>query len=421
MLSVTEPWREGMPCPARSALGLFAGLVLLAGCDGSSDGPGNPPPEPPPPDVPAIALEAAFPSLVFDSPVLLQQAPGAAGRWFIVEQPGVVRVFDNAPATADAEVFVDIEDRVNDGFSEAGLLGMAFHPAFPTTPYVYLSYTATGPGGGSPLISRIARFTSADGGASLDPCSEVILLTALQHAGNHNGGHLAFGPDGLLYGAFGDGGGAGDPAENGQNPTNLLGSIIRIDINGGTPYAIAPDNPFAANLACPTGASAAASGCPEIFAWGLRNPWRFSFDRATGTLWAGDVGQDSWEEVNRIVAGGNYGWDEREGAHCYEPPSGCATDTVDPVAEYGLAGAQSITGGYVYRGNAIPALQAHYVFADFIAGIIFAIPVDSQPTVSPRELLDSSFRFSTFAEALDGELYVVDYSGGTLHRIVAAP
>lgn len=410
-----------MQLPFLSAVAGCTGLVLLGGCNGSGDDAGSPPPEPPPPEVPAIALEPAFPGLSFASPVLLQQAPGDAGRWFVVEQSGVVQVFENDPAAGTALVFVDIEDRVNDSFSEAGLLGMAFHPAFPATPYVYLSYTATGPGGGSPLISRISRFTSTDGGATLDPGTEVILLTALQNAGNHNGGHLAFGPDGFLYAAFGDGGGAGDPAENAQNPTNLLGSIIRIDINGGTPYAIAPDNPFAANMPCSTGASPVASGCPEIFAWGLRNPWRFSVDRATGTLWAGDVGQDSWEEVNRIVAGGNYGWDEREGAHCYEPPSGCATDTLDPVAEYGLPGAQSITGGYVYRGNAIPDLAAYYVFADFIAGIVFAIPADSQPTVTPEELLDSGLRFSTFAEALDGELYLVDYAGGTLHRIVAAP
>ena len=404
---------------ARPIPWLLPALVVFAGCSGSDGaGPGSPPPPPP---LPSIAVEAAFPNLSFAAPVLLQQAPGDAGRWFVVEQAGVVRVFENDEAVASSSVFLDIESRVNDGFSEAGLLGLAFHPGFPATPHVYLSYTATGPDGASPLISRISRFSSIDGGMSLDAGSETTLLSVLQNAGNHNGGHLAFGPDGFLYGGFGDGGGAGDPGENAQDPTNLLGSIIRIDVDGGTPYAISPDNPFAANLPCPTGVSAAASGCPEIFAWGLRNPWRFSFDRTSGALWAGDVGQDTWEEVDRIEAGGNYGWDEREGAHCYEPPSGCATDTLDPIAEYALTGAQSVTGGFVYRGTGIPALQGHYVFADFIAGIVFSVPGDSQPTVTPDELLDTGMRVSTFAEDLDGELYLVDYADGTLQRIVAAP
>ncbi|HEX5786587.1 MAG TPA: PQQ-dependent sugar dehydrogenase [Woeseiaceae bacterium] len=392
--------------------------LALSACSDSDDGSS---PLPPPPDEPSIALEPAYTDLAFTQPVLLLRAPGDDTRWFVVEQPGVVRVFEDDPAVDAAEVFLDIGGRVDDSFNESGLLGLAFHPGFPDTPYVYVSYTATGTGGIGPLESRIARFTTPDGGATLDAGSETVLLTAPQHAGNHNGGHVLFGPDGLLYIGFGDGGGGGDPEENAQDPTNLLGSLLSIDVDGGAPYAIPPGNPFAANVPCPAGGSSVAAPCPEIFAWGFRNPWRFSFDSSTGTLWAGDVGQDTWEEVDRVEAGNDYGWDDREGAHCFEPPTGCDTASVDPIAEYSLGGAQSVTGGFVYRGNAISGLDGYYVFADFIAGIVFAVAADAEPTVVPDELLDTDMRFSTFAEDLDGELLLVDYAGGTLHRIVAGP
>ena len=407
-------------CTERFAAALWpCAILLLSACDGSDDDSGPLPG--PDPVLPDLALEPAFPGLSFTAPVLMLQAPGDDSRWFAVEKSGVIRSFENDPAAVDAEIFLDIDDRVESGFDESGLLGMAFHPGFPTSPYVYLNYTTTGAGGGSPLTSRISRFATADAGLSLNPFSEEILLTARQEAANHNGGHLLFGPDGFLYASFGDGGGAGDPGENAQDPSNVLGSILRIDVDGGSPYTSPPGNPFAGNLQCPTGASLTGSGCPEIFAWGLRNPWRFSFDRSTGTLWAGDVGQDTWEEVDIIEAGGNYGWDEREGAHCFEPPSGCSTSSIDPVAEYDHTIGRSITGGHVYRGSALPGLQGYYLFADFSTGILFTIPADGQPPLEPEIMLDTDMRFATFAEDLAGELYVVDFNDGTLHRIVAAP
>jgi len=404
----------------RSAALPAACAILLPACDGSDDDTNGPPPAPDP-VLPDLTLEPAFPSLSFGSPVLMLQAPGDDSRWFVVEKVGVIRVFENDPAAAVTDVFLAIEDRVNATFAESGLLGMAFHPGFPTTPYVYVNYTATYSSGGFPLISRISRFITPDSGASLDPGSEDILLTVLQEASNHNGGHLVFGPDGYLYAGFGDGGGAGDPGENAQDPTNILGDILRIDVDGGSPYAIPPGNPFAGNLACPTGGSLVAIGCPEIFAIGLRNPWRFSFDRTTDTLWAGDVGQDNWEEVNIIEVAGNYGWDEREGAHCFEPAIGCNTTFIDPVAEYDHGIGRSITGGFVYRGNAMPGLQGYYLFADFSTGILFTIPADGQPPLEPEIMLDTDMHFSTFAEDMAGGVYIVDYDEGTLHRIVAAP
>lgn len=395
-------------------------LCQLTACGGGSDS--STPVTPPGNSQPQIALQAAFPNLAFTAPVVLSQAPGDSSRWFVAEQNGVIRVFDNSANASGSAPFLDIAARVDSSSGEAGLLGFAFHPGFPAVPEVFVSYTATGPGSGVPLVSRISRFYSVNGGISLDPLSEEILLRVPQDDFNHNGGHLAFGSDGYLYAGFGDGGGAGDPNDNSQNTGNLLGTIVRIDVDGGTPYAIPPANPFSANPACNNGPSSmAAPSCPEIFAWGLRNPWRFSFDSTTADLWVGDVGQTAWEEINRVTAGGNYGWNDREGAHCFQPASGCATTSLDPVAEYGRSAGQSVTGGYVYRGSTVPALAGRYVFADFVAGRIFAIAADSQPTVAPAILLETGMNISTFASDVAGELYVVDYATGAVHRIVAAP
>ena len=423
------------------ALWMTLGGLLVAGCGGGGGGGiGAPPPPPPPPGVACgggsggstgsppppgavIDVRRVFPDLSFDSPVSMIQAPGDASRWFVVEQRGVVCVFDNDPATDSSAVFVDISGRVDDGPNEAGLLGMAFHPAFPTTPEVYLSYT-TNSGG---LISRVSRFSLDPANANiLDPGSEQILFVVPQPQGNHNGGDLAFGPEvePTLYASFGDGGGAGDPGENGQNTSNLLGTIVRIDVNSSGLYDIPPGNPFPSADLCATGPNTNVT-CPEIYAWGLRNPWRIGFDTATGELWIGDVGQGSFEEVDRIDASQlanerNFGWDDREGAHCFEPASGCLTNSIDPITEYGRSLGASITGGYVYRGTAVPDLDGLYVFGDFISGRIFSVPANSQPTVVPDELLDTSLSISTFAQDTDGELYVIDY-GGTIHQIVDAP
>jgi glucose/arabinose dehydrogenase len=222
----------------------------------------------------------------------------------------------------------------------------------------------------------------------------------------------------MLYMALGDGGSAGDPQNNAQNTHNLLGKILRIDVSSGTDYTIPTDNRWAGNARCSTGAGSAE--CPEIHAYGLRNPWRFSFDASTGDLWVGDVGQDDWEEVDRVVAGGNYGWRFREGAHCFDPPSGCPTQgggdpLVDPDAEYDHSLGASVTGGYVYRGAGVGSLPGRYVFGDFGSGWIFAHTPGSGDR-APDQLLDTPLSISSFAEGENGELYVVDYDGG-LYRI----
>jgi len=400
----------------------------LAACGGGGGGavavtpPGG---QPPPGDsVPQIATQRVFDQLSFSQPVALKQAPGDSSRWFVVEQSGVVRAFDNDPNASTASVFIDISGRVSSG-GERGLLGLAFHPSFPAAPEAeaYLSYTI---GPAAQPTSQIARFSSGDGGATLDAGTEEILLTILQPESNHNGGDLVFGQDGFLYASFGDGGGGGDPGDNAQNTGNLLGTILRLNIDGNSPYDIPPDNPFASINLCTQGVSG-GDPCPEIYAYGLRNPWRISVDSATGDLWLGDVGQSAWEEIDRVAVGQspmerNYGWDDREGAHPFEAESGCATTTcVEPVTEYGRSLGGSVTGGFVYRGSAFPDLAGWYVFADFSSGRIFAVPADSQPTVEPEVLLDTALSISTFAEGVDGELYVVDYSSGTIHQIVAAP
>jgi glucose/arabinose dehydrogenase len=380
--------------------------------------PSSPPPPPPPAAIPTIDVAQVFPALNFNGLVSLQQVPGDATRWFAVEQPGVIRQFANDAGASMSSVFLDITDRVVSG-GERGLLGIAFHPNFPATPDVFVSYT----GDDSGLTSFISRFTSTDAGLTLDPNSEQVVISVSQDAGNHNGGHVVFGPDGYLYLGLGDGGGAGDPNERGQDNRRLLGTMIRLDVDGGSPYGIPAGNPFEANPVCPLGASGAQE-CPEIYAWGLRNPWRYSFDRQSGTLWLGDVGQNEWEEIDIIAAGGNYGWNDREGAHCFDPATGCDTDSIDPVTEYGRSLGASVTGGFVYRGSAVPDLVGWYVYGDFVSGRIFAIPADSPEGTETIELLDTGLRISTFAEDQDGELYVIDYGGAvpsTIHRITDAP
>lgn len=345
-------------------------------------------------------------------PIALLQAPGDTARWFVVELPGVVRVFDNDPSVSASSVFLDISTRVDSSPSEGGLLGFAFHPDFANNQRVYASYTAP-----NPLRSVVSRFV-VDGTGNVDPGSESLILEVPQPDDNHNGGNIAFGPDGLLYIGFGDGGGGGDPFENGQDTTNLLGTIVRIDVDGVAPYEIPATNPFANFTECAGNPS--QTNCPEIYAWGFRNPWRFSFDQQTGELWVGDVGQDAWEEVNRVERGMNYGWDEREGAHCFEPANNCSLMNVDPIAEYAHNLGNSVTGGYVYRGSTLPDLQGEYVFGDFGTGRIWAVPFDAVQGTVPRELVDTVLRISSFGQTPDGEVYVVDFNG-RIYQIVAPP
>lgn len=368
-----------------------------------------------------LSTERAFPNLPnFANPVLLQQAPRNAATWYVVEQPGRIRAFDNQVSVATTRVFIDIVSRVRSG-GEMGLLGMAFHPNYPADPRVFLSYTHDS---GS-LVSRVSEFRTRDGGVTLDPSSEVILLTAVQPATNHNGGNIGFGTDGHLYIGLGDGGSGGDPwgaIGNGQYLLTTLGKMLRIDINGTTgavPYRIPVGNPFAGNPPCNTGTG--TQSCPEIFAYGFRNPWRWSFDRDTGELWAGDVGQNALEEIDRVILGGNYGWRCFEGTQTYNSNCGPnASNSLPPIAEYGRTAGQSVTGGYVYRGSAIPALFGRYVFGDFVTGRLWHIPADTRPTrnVTDEPALATGLSIASFGEGTDGELYLVNY-GGTIHRLRA--
>jgi uncharacterized repeat protein (TIGR03806 family) len=370
-----------------------------------------------------VQLTRVFPALTFASPVHLLQAPSDGSRWFVVEQAGRVRVFGNEPTVASSSVFIDIASRVVSG-GEQGLLGMAFHPDWPATPEVFLSYTRSSP----TRQSVISRFSSADGGQTLDPAAEQVLLTVDQPYSNHNGGHIEFGPDGLLYIGLGDGGSGGDPQNNAQTLTNLLGSVLRIDVNGtGAGYDIPAGNPYAGNAKCSTGAGTAP--CPEMWAFGFRNPWRWSFDRQTGQLWMGDVGQNAWEEVNRVTAGGNYGWRQREATHCYNPATGCAAPgqvlnggtVIDPVTEYGhdASGGQSITGGYVYRGSDLPALSGQYVFGDYVSGRVWS-HTPGAGNLQKTELLVAGFNISSFGTSVDDELYVLRYGDGAIFKFEPA-
>lgn len=365
----------------------------------------------PPTQGATVALQDAFPLLSFNQPVFMLQAPSDPDRFFVLERAGVVKVFPDSDAATpdDVSVFVDLTDRVDPGASETGLLGLAFHPDFANNGEVYVSYTASANGS---YRSRISRFTSADGGLTLDAGSEEILIDLRQPYGNHNGGGIAFGPDGYLYIGFGDGGSAGDPDGNGQNTDTLLGAMLRIDVSPAAGYAIPPDNPFAGG-----------GGAPEIFAWGLRNPWRWSFDRVTGELWAGDVGQALWEEIDVIERGGNYGWKIREGKSCYGAATCNTAGLIDPVVDYSHGEGRSATGGYVYRGSAVPALEGVYIYGDYWSGTIWGLyfdPVTGEP--DPRVLVNAGGRFSSFAEDHDGEIYVIAYAGSGAHiyRVVEA-
>jgi glucose/arabinose dehydrogenase len=371
-------------------------LLALAVLAPSACGGGESDDAPPGGEIPPLALTRVFAQVAMSQPVAMVQLPDEDGYWYVVEQSGRVLRFANRD-DASAGMFADIRDRVASG-GEAGLLGMAFDPCFADSGGVYLSYTRAG----APLTSVISRFTSRDGGVTLDPASEQVLLTVEQPYSNHNGGNIAFGPDGLLYIGLGDGGSGGDPHGHAQNTQTLLGALLRIDVCGHAGYDIPPDNPFAQG-----------GGRGEIYAYGLRNPWRWSFDRKTGDLWLADVGQGAWEEVDRIVRGGNYGWNLREGAHCYSGDCNQA-GLIDPVAEYSHAEGCSITGGYVYRGQRIAALRGTYLYADYCSGKLWGLT--TQGGYQSRLLLDSGLNVSSFGEDNDGEVYVIDHRGG-IYRV----
>lgn len=381
----------------------------------------------------AVSLERAFPSLSFDRPVAMLQAPGDDSRWFVIEQPGRIRAFANDPTVSSSEVFADLRERVDDSAAESGLLSMAFHPDFAQNGEVFLYYQVsedtTPPIEDDCCVSQLVRYQTTADGSALDPDSGEVLLSypAPYLSKNHFGGRLGFDDEGYLYLSIGDGGGAGDPDNRAQNTANLWGSLIRIDVDSGSPYGIPSDNPFAAqsDFLCDSDTQmqqkqAAGGDCPELYAWGLRNPWRWSFDSATGALWLADVGQGSWEEVNLIERGGNYGWDIREGAHCYNASDCDTSGLIDPVAEVPQPDFRSITGGVVYRGSAISSLEGKYLFGDYVTGRFYALAdTDSEQDGLEIEVLDESTGLSiaSFARDATGEVYLVDYRG-SLHRVV---
>lgn len=376
-----------------------------------------------------VTLTRTFANLSFTEPVGLVQAPGDNTRWFVLERSGIVRVFSNSPTVATSSVFLDLRSRINDaGEIEAGLLGLAFHPNFATNGKFYVFYS--GPNVPNYRIgSRISEFTSADRQtASL--ATERELIRAYKLEPNHNGGQLQFGPDGYLYAGLGDGGGANDPEGNGQNRTNLFGKIIRIDVNSGSPYAIPPGNPYAGQALCtstytPANASAPRSAnCPEIYSYGLRNPWRFSFDRAgsAADLWVADVGQGGFEEIDKIpAAGGNYGWSIREGSVCLSGTS-CATSNngdplLPPVQDVPRSEVTAIIGGFVYRGSAMSGLVGQYLYANFAPGTVYALTPNGSGGYTRNAIVNSSLQISTFGQDLNGEIYAVDFAGGGIYRL----
>lgn len=406
-------WR---PWLAR-AVAAAAFALALQSCGGSDDAPPLPVDEPSPPVT--LAVQRVFPSLSFARPVAMLQAPNDNSRWFVVEQGGVVRAFSNDQAATSTVVFLDITDRV-DGTGEMGLLGLAFHPNFPGDPRVFVHYTNEDSG----RVSRISEFSSSNGGATVDPASERFLLVINQPETNHNGGHLAFGPDNNLYIGMGDGGGGNDLhglIGNGQRMTTLLGKMLRINVDPAVGYAIPVGNRYpATNPQCGVNGTGPQE-CPEIYASGFRNPWRWSFDRQTGALWVGDVGQGRVEEIDRVIAGGNYGWRCFEGTLPVGLDCGMEPNLLPPIAEYGRTEGQSVTGGYVYRGTSIAGLIGRYVFGDFITGRIWHISASTAPTAQITGGLVSGLSISSFGEGVDGELYVVHYAGttGALYRLTS--
>ncbi|MEM8559180.1 MAG: PQQ-dependent sugar dehydrogenase [Bacteroidota bacterium] len=356
------------------------------------------------------STQEVFTDASFGVIVDLQHDNTNADRLYVVEQNGQVVTFTKAANGGDAAPFLDIRDRVfNSG--ELGLLGLAFHPDHATNGRFFVYYTASSPT--RSIVAEYARSTSNP--LEADPASERILLEVDQPFPNHNAGQIAFGPDGRLYIALGDGGSGGDPEENGEDPTTLLGSILRIDVDNvpvGATYGIPDDNPFA-DLAGPEQ--------PEIYAYGLRNPWRFSFDPVTGTLWAADVGQNAFEEINLIENGGHYGWDIAEAFACYEPAVNCdRTGLTDPIYAYahGAATGRSITGGYVYRGPTLAGLTGQYIYGDFVSSNIWALDT-SNPDSFVNTRIGTVLNPTSFGTDASGEVYALS-ALGRIYRFVAS-
>jgi len=352
------------------------------------------------PDPLPLVPAKAFPQLQFQRPVELTHAGDDSGRVFVVEQRGVIHVFENEEETDETTVFLDIQEVVSRDGNEEGLLGLAFHPDFCENGEFFVYYSTR------PRASILSRFrVSEDDPNKADRDSEEVIMTFDQPYSNHNGGSIRFGPDGYLYIGLGDGGAADDPHVHGQNLQTLLGSILRIDVDDqdeGLNYSIPEDNPF-------VGRSDARG---EIWAYGLRNVWRIAFDRETGDLWAADVGQDRFEEVNLIRKGGNYGWNIREGFHPFEPPTQVKpTDLIDPLVEYHRELGESVTGGIVYRGNRLQDYVGSYFYADYVHGNIWILRQEQEKVTEDRQVARTDLEIAAFGEDEHGEMYLCSFDG----------
>jgi glucose/arabinose dehydrogenase len=339
----------------------------------------------------------------------MYELPGTPARYLVLEKQGRVMAFEAGNPERAPTVFLDIQDRVEDSSSETGLLGLALSPDFTTSRVFYLNYTA-----GGPLRTVVSRFTANMNLTAANAGGETKIIEIPQPFTNHNGGEVRFGPDGMLYIGMGDGGSARDPQGNGQNRNALLGKMLRIDVSGsdgGRAYRIPPDNPLAGQQGVRE----------EIWALGMRNPWRFSFDRQTGALWTGDVGQNAREEVDLIKKGANYGWNILEGTQCLSGGSNCnRTGLEPPVIEYPTAGSDcAVVGGFVYRGEGIPALRGAYVYGDYCSGKIWALRYDGSRVTEQAQIASMSGAMSSFAEDSRGEIYALSFatSGGVFKLV----
>jgi glucose/arabinose dehydrogenase len=425
--ALRHPARQTSQLAHRRASTILAGSLLIA----AALAPGSSFAAPPPSDLPAPAGQDSRSGAValggpttadiaFDpkasgltSPVFITGAGDGTDRFFIVEQTGRIKIW--IPGTGVlATPFLNLAGKASVG-GERGLIGLAFHPDYETNRKLYVYFTR----GDGDIVLREYKAKLSDPNRVKQDTKRLLLRIEHSANTNHNGGMLAFGPDGNLYLGPGDGGGQDDPNNRGQRKDTLLGKMLRIDVDGRTgakPYGIPSSNPYVGE-----------PGRNEIWQRGLRNPWRFSFDTANGNLWIGDVGQDSWEEIDRATEtasgpgrGINWGWDVLEGSHCHEPSSGCdKTGKTMPVTEYANAGSSrcAVTGGYVYRGSAIPDLVGGFVFGDYCTGEIFVISAGASNGVNPTLLENTPYLISSFGERPNGELFVVDH-GGTIYQII---
>lgn len=382
---------------------ILIGFVACQSNDPITQTPTNP--NPPSPSARWQVTEV-FSNLSFTNPVELLPTNDGSNRLFVLEQRGVVRVFRNDPAVAQTETFLDISGRVTSG-GETGLLGMALHPSFQSNGQIFVHYTRRNNG---QLQSVVSRFNSDR--IRADANTEEVLLAYNQPFSNHNAGSIVFGKDGFLYITTGDGGSGGDPQNNSQNLGNLLGKILRIDVNTratGLAYGVPADNPFRNT----------ANARPEIFAYGLRNPWKMTADRTTGRMWIADVGQNAREEIDLLERGGNYGWRITEGKECFNPANNCSrTGLIEPVFDYGTTEGRSITGGYVYRGKRWAALQGQYLYGDYVSGNIWALRYDEATRQATNTFLVRLIgSLSSFGEDEAGELYLLNYQAGKIQQL----